>query len=1040
MQMPTLQSLVLYTPTNMALVKQAIPINFAQGLDTKTDPNQVAPGNFLDLENTIFGIGKLMQKRNGFGALTPLPDASAKLVTTFNGNLTAIGTSLQAFSNGAKLWSNKGQLQPISLDTLPLVRSNTNQSQADSALSPSGLVCTAFTDNIPNGGSTTPVLKYTVADATTGQNIIPITAITSAGATAVNGSPRVFVLGNYFVIVFNALITGTNHLQYIAINSVNTSIITAATSISLSYTPNSLGNFDGVVANNNLYLAWNGADIGNAVRITYVTHALAQANTVVFPGSKADIMSVTADVSGTTPVIYATFQDTGTTNGHTLAVNQTLLTLLAPTQIITTTNVNNIVTVATNGLVTILYEVLNAYGYDSSIQTDYINKTTITSLGVTGPTSTVLRSVGLASKAFILNDQIYVMAIYSSPFQPTNFLINQDGQVIARLAYSNAGGYYTTGLPSVTISGSKVSAAYLIKDSIQAVNKSQGNPNPTGIYSQTGINLVTFDLGFTNISTSEIGNNLNISGGFVWAYDGYQPVEQNFFVWPDSVEATWSATGGNIPAKPDSSTNINAYFYQVTYEWSDNQGNVFRSAPSIPVAVTTTGTGVIGSITVNIPTLRLTYKINNPVKIVVYRWSLGQQNYYQTTLIQNPTLNDTTVDSITFVDTHSDAQILGNNLIYTTGGVLEDIAPPATDSLTLFNSRLWLIDSEDRNLLWYSKQVIEATPVEMSDLLTIFVAPTVGVNGSTGVMTALSAMDDKLIIFKRDAAYYLNGIGPDNTGSSSQYSDPVFITATVGCANQDSIVFMPNGLMFQSDKGIWLLNRSLSTEYIGAPVEKFTKDALVKSALSIPGTNQVRFTLDSGIILIYDYFYGQWGTFTNIPAISSTLYQGLNTYVNRLGQVFQETPGKFIDGSAPVQMRFTTGWMNLAGLQGFERAYMFFLLANYLSPHRLSVQIAYDYAPSASQVVTINPDNFSPAWGSDPLYGDSPVWGGASSLEQWRIFFSQQKCQAFQISIQEMFDPSFGTAPGAGFTMSGLDLVVGLKKGYTPKAAKNSAG
>ena len=29
------------------------------------------------------------------------------------------------------------------------------------------------------------------------------------------------------------------------------------------------------------------------------------------------------------------------------------------------------------------------------------------------------------------------------------------------------------------------------------------------------------------------------------------------------------------------------YYYQVTYEWQDNQGNQYRSAPSIPVTATT---------------------------------------------------------------------------------------------------------------------------------------------------------------------------------------------------------------------------------------------------------------------------------------------------------------------------------------------------------------------------------------------------------------------------------------------------------------------
>ena len=204
----------------------------------------------------------------------------------------------------------------------------------------------------------------------------------------------------------------------------------------------------------------------------------------------------------------------------------------------------------------------------------------------------------------------------------------------------------------------------------------------------------------------------------------------------------------------------------------------------------------------DVPTLRLTYKIApNPVRIVGYRWSTAQQVYYQFTSVTNPTINDTTIDSVVITDTFSDAQILGNAILYTTGGVIEDIAAPASIASALFSNRLFLIDAEDQNLLWFSKQVIQNVPFEMSDLLTLYIAPTTGAQGSTGPMTALSAMDDKLIIFKKDAIYYINGSGPDNTGANSTFSDPVFITATVGCSNPNSIVLLPHGIMFQSDKG-----------------------------------------------------------------------------------------------------------------------------------------------------------------------------------------------------------------------------------------------
>jgi hypothetical protein len=428
------------------------------------------------------------------------------------------------------------------------------------------------------------------------------------------------------------------------------------------------------------------------------------------------------------------------------------------------------------------------------------------------------------------------------------------------------------------------------------------------------------------------------------------------------------------------------------------------------------------------------------VKIVIYRWSTAQQTYYQVTSVLIPTLNDTTVDSIAYVDTLADSSIIGNSILYTTGGVIENIGPPACNDVSLFKSRLFLVDAEDRNLLWYSKQVIEATPVEMSDLFTLYTAPTTGSEGSTGVTNFTYPMDDKLILFKNQAQYYITGTGPDNTGANNDFSEPVFITATVGSANKKSVVMIPQGIMYQSvGKGIWLTERNMQTTYIGAPVEDFNNLAVL-SAENVPETNQVRFTLENGTTLMYDYFYGQWGSFVGIPSISSTIYQSLHSYINESGRVFQESPGLYLDGANPVLLSFATGWMNLAGLQGFERAYFFYLLGEYKSPHKLSISVAYDYAPGPSQSVIISPDNYSAPYGGDNLYGGSSVYGGAASLEQWRIFFDQGKCQSFQITLNEIFDPSFGTVAGAGLTISGLNLIVGMKSQYPRLPAARSTG
>lgn len=1022
----------------MALAKQQLDISFAQGLDTKTDPNRVSPGRFLSLQNSVFDKLGQLTKRNGFPKLATLPDSSSTFLTTFNGNLTAIGNNFQAYSSGNMSWVNKGPFKPVKLSTLTLIRSNLTQVSSDAAIASNGYVCTVYSES--GNGSTT--FKYVVADSVTGQNIVSPMDLPISAGTVVEGA-RVFILSSYFIIIYPNTVAGVTSLKYIAVSILNPASSTLPANITASYTPGTSA-FDGAVTNNRLFIAYNTQAGGQSVKVTYLTATLTLVTPVTFTSEIATIISVTADMFvPANPTIYISMYDDSSQVSKVMGLDQNLNTILSPTTLFSAMDISALTASAYNGILTVYSEEAIDYGYDSAIPTHLINKLKITRSGTTLSNIVLLRSVGLASKAFLVNGLSYILTVYDSPYQPTYFLSDENGNLSVKLAYSNAGGYITGNLPSVTVNGNLAQCSYLIKDLIQSVNKNTAVPagTPTaGIYAQTGINLVNINLNSSNIITSEIGNNLNLTGGFLWSYDGYSPVEQGFHLYPDSVEATWSATGGAIPAQPDGATNTNAYWYQATYEWADNQGNQFKSSPSIPVAVTTTGSAMTGSISIDVPTLRLTYKTANPVKIVIYRWSVAQQVYYQVTSISTPTLNDLSVDYITFVDTLSDATILGNNILYTTGGVLEDIAAPACNTMTLFNNRLWVLDAEDQNLLWFSKQVIEATPIEMSDLLTVYVAPTISAQGSTGPIVALAALDDKLIIFKKDAIYYLNGNGPDNTGANNQYSQPSFITSTVGCSDQNSIVFIPQGIMFQSDKGIWLLDRNLSTNYIGSPVEQFNSNIVV-SALNIPGTNQVRFTLDSGITLMYDYFVNQWGTFVGIPGISSTLSDGLHTYLNSSGQVFRELPNTYLDNSNPVLMAAQTGWMALAGVQGFERFYDMQVLGNYISPFILRMQMTYDYNQfSPLQTTIVTPANIYSTYGSDSVYGGGEVYGGQGKVFEAQVFPQQQKCESFQIAFQEVYDPSFGVAAGAGLTLTGLTLTVGLKKGTRNNPASRSFG
>lgn len=1026
------------------LQKQPVDISFGQGIDTKTDSFRVSPGRFLSLTNSIFDKLGRLTKRNGFGSLMSLPDNSSTFLTTYNNNLLAIGTSINAYTPATAIWTDKGFIQPVELSTSTLVRNGNNQSFVDSASSPTGYTCTVYIDNVTDISG--PYIKYVVSNTDTGQNItLPRVISGSPSAIPLSGGARVFLLGQHFIILYSGISGSTPPLLYIAVSINDPTIFTAPTQIVAAYTPSSRMAFDGVVFGPNLYIAYNTVTGGQSVKLTYLTQALSLVTPVTLTGAKATIMTMALDES-TAHIYLTTLSASGGTHTYTFdsVLNQVYSPYTNPE--IASTSVN-ITSTGNNGIASIYAEEAGTVQYDASIPYNVITASRVNVAAGSSMPSIQMFGVGLASKAFFYNGVSYYLTVYQSPYQSTYFLMADerggvllDGRVIAKLAYGNAGGYLAHGLPSAVLIDDTVTIPYLIKDLVQAVNKNTNVPTGSataGIYTQTGINRVSVLMTTSALSTADVGQDLNVSGGFVWSYDGFQAVEQEFFLYPDFVEVTTSATDGFLSAQE--------YFYQVTYEWTDNQGNLFRSSPSIPVSITTSGS--TSSNTINVLGLSLTYKITNPVNVVIYRWSVAQQVYYQITSVSEPLQNDTTIPFVTFVDTLADEDILGNNILYTTGGVLENIGPPATKIMALFNSRLFLVDSEDPNLLWYSKQIIEATPVEFSDLLTIYVAPTISAQGSTGPTTALGAMDDKLVAFKSNAIYYISGTGPDNTGANSQYTDPIFITAAAGCINQQSIVLTPNGLMFQSSKGIWILKRDLSTEYIGAPVEAFNS-IRVQSAVSIPNTNQIRFTLENGIILMYDYYVGQWNTFTGVAnglGMSSTLYQNEHTVLNSLGQVFQETPGVYLDGSSPVLMSAQTGWISLAGVQGYERFYEMLLLGTYISPFKLDVRIAYDFEQnSARQSTIVTPKNKPLTYGSDSLYGGSSPYGGESRVFKARVFPTKQKCESFQISFQEIYDTAYlhtaGGTAGEGLTLTGMQLSVGVKKGSRPSSAGRSFG
>jgi len=1174
----------------MALTKQQISVNFQRGLDTKTDPWQVAIGNFLELENSVFTKGGLLQKRNGFQQIGSINDQTVTSITTFNNELTLLGQNIYSYNQPLQSFVNQGPFYSVEFSKLNLIADSYDQTQVDSVTAPNGLICCVFYE----ASRTTSKWNFVIIDSLSGQAVTSIQTLTpNTGTIYAQGYGKTFYFQNKFIIIFPVTNGANTELQFIAIDST-TLVVSPAVTICTTYKPDNAGtlnskNWDAAVGPNNIVIGFNSS------ANTFFVNTIYSNLSVGTPTLIDNTLSAT-NVCGTCDGnnFYFSYVDNNTGNGNVVGISLlsgTPTKTFSPQQFLTACPyaVLNLATIVNGTTINILYELVTSVyyyfpsSYPASTQvSDQIDKRTCSTSGVLGaaPTSSLIKGAGLASRAFLFAGDFYFAICYSKGNNSTSnpvstnqgcyFLVNSSGDILTQFAYGNGNGWYYYNLPNVsvqqfygsTIIGSNtingitntanlkvgqkiISTSFPLSNTyIQSIDSTSsitvsrpatitgntvaylnnvefpylyanviqplGLPTPTSstvaIYNSYASALAQIELFKERPQSIETGNNLNISSGFLWGYDGYQATENNFFVYPDSIyaEAALSSSGH---------MEDDTYFYRITYEWTDNQGNLFRSTPSVPFELiiypshsitgdttnlsaviknisdttqlqkyqkisgagiplgayvvsidsstqitisspaTATAVGVNLSVTavsaanIYVPTLRLSYK--NDVNIVVYRYSTKAPAYYQLGIGNTNsvfvTKNDPTVDFVTIVDkrainndyTTGIFGVVGNALLYTTGGVVENTRTPPCSAMTLFDGRLWFIDSENSNL-WYSKQIFQSTPVEMSDLFTYYINPSQIFQNNSGKPTAISVLDDKLIIFKRNEMLYINGIGPDDTGANSQYSEPILITATVGCSNPNSIAIIPQGLICQSNKGIWLLGRDLSTSYIGAPVEKFTEGAIVVSAQTIPGTNQVRFSLNNGIMLVYDYYYNQWGTFTGINSIETAIYNGLHTVVDNYGRIAQETINNYTDISNPVLMKFRTNWFALGGIQGFQRAYFFFLLGKYYSPHKLNVEIAYDFNDGFTQSAIINPENYSSVFGSDPFYGSSEFWGGPSQVEKWRVMLTKQKCDSLQFKLSEIYDPSYGTKAGAGLTISGMNIIIGVKKGYGPISQFNT--
>lgn len=1073
----------------MSIDKRNISISFGQGVDTKTDPKQVIPGKLLALYNATLDETLTLAKRFGYQPLATFnsPVASSTLTNqklgVFNNQLIAFdGKTCQSISGGAPIFiDNFLAAQPTVTTIQREPTAIINQDAAYNGAFDNTAYCWSSSCVAPN-------FQQLAFAGATGKFQISSQNGTTIASTGIFGfvKNRVFSAGNNFY--WTGINYASSTLQYFQVpatgSSANfstpTTIGTGAVGGDFLATTafnifNRYQRYDGAVLANNLYVGWF-QPATSSLNISLVTVAGVTATRSI----KADATGALA-VFGDNDNVWAVYHDGASSAGFAVFSTTALDVLSGPnpwftTQAASSTNAVSLpqqFTGVANGFAANVYtQNINFYPptqysraetlpWQGLQRTDFIWKQSLNgTLGATsGSSAVVIRGMGLSSKAWNYLGDDFFLASYggtqtsssADKLEPTNFLIaptKSSNNIVAKLAFQDGCGYdlqnggqgfylnnnfgyvgYGVPLPNPYSTPAKPSAfnvPYLIKTSAAPVS-STSLVEPFFISYNFGLNSVSFDFNAPTLYQSNAyGNNLNVAGGYLSAFDGKTISEQNFHLYPEDIQLIGSSSFG--PA-------ANTYAYQSLFEWVDSQGNIFRSSPSRVYTIRTAGSSAIYGL---VPTLRATNKKNVKIRIFRNAPTINSLTLYD--INPNfPLINNPNVDNVVFVDANNDSAIIGNPPIYTMGDVIENTGVPSPLWLTTYKRRLMVLDPET-NTWWYSKEVLPGTCVELSDLSTFSVNTKYG-NSNCGI-----EMGDKFIIFTRSpdgsigAIYYMVGDGPGADGSNNDFSQPTLVDATVTTDNPNSLIVAPDGVMFQSEKGIWALGTGLQTEYIGAPVEEFTGNRVTSAAL-IPNTTQVRFTLDNGICLVWDYFQRQWSVFSNINATHGLIYQSLFTYLNQNGnqiQLLQETPDEYLDVSTPVLISLDMSWLSLAGLQGFQRAYRLYVLGESRSPHLLHVSIGYDFNDSPVQTATVRPlSNSNQNWGSDPFWGSLAQWGGEQSLEQFRINLTRQKCQSIRISIQEALDPS-NIVYGPGPLLEAIGVVIGGKLSYPKLPASKS--
>lgn len=629
---------------------------------------------------------------------------------------------------------------------------------------------------------------------------------------------------------------------------------------------------------------------------------------------------------------------------------------------------------------------------ETGVDGSTVHNTVSTSNSV-GSAATLVRHLGIASRAFTAQSRAFVWLVFSRQNESTGtqvgvtaensraalqnayYLYRDDGLVVARALSAIAGGHApTTGrLPAVTAtSGSGLDFAWCATGRRRI--ELGGGEGHTGYAARDNVEVsCSFDSNASR-RTAVHGRTLYIADSIPLQYDGTGLYETGFLIYPYQFSLAIDDGGGDLVPN-------GTYTYKSTWRFINAQREGERSTTAF--AVTTVISGAAGGaakVSIQIAPLTVTRKSDTRVSPAAEIWrtkDAGEPFFLASGIdpavlaggvnfngyIPNKVdVNQLPGDLVLFTDNFTDAVLGDKELNPENDTLLEALAPPGARIIVPTDTRLLLAGVPgDPDSWWYSRERAEGEIASFHDSLRVDVPP-IG-----GDITALWADDQFVYVARETAIYAFSGPGFNNSGEGQNYTLVRTISRDVGVVSQEAHAPTPVGRLFKSAKGWYILDGGGGLRYVGGAVADFDTDTVV-AVHTITAKHQVR-VLTTSRLLIWDYRGlitatspgpGRWAEWTVTGGLDACLYNGVYTILTAAGP--KQESSSYTGLTYGLDAALT--WIKPADLMGAVAVRSIQPLGEYRSAFLLRMRIAYNYDETVIDDVIWNP---SPTTVGGPL-------------------------------------------------------------------------